>query len=283
MRIAISVGDAAGIGPEITAKAVDHPEFREIEFSVLGRPEQAVAPGRPDPANGRRAVEAVREGTEGCLAGRFDALVTGPINKAVVESAGIRFSGHTEYIAELCGNPPVRMVLASDRLRVIHVTTHVSLADACRLATRARIVETIRLARDVLARLGEPDARIAVAGLNPHNGEGGLFGGEDAREIAPAVEDARAGGIAAEGPVSPDTVFHRAARGAFGMVVAMYHDQGHIPSKLIAFDDTVNITAGLPLIRTSVDHGTAFDIAGQGRANPANMIAAIRFAIRLVR
>jgi 4-hydroxythreonine-4-phosphate dehydrogenase len=279
MRIVISVGDAAGIGPEITAKAIR--EFPDIAFTILGEPGTPVTPGRADPANGLRAIEAVRQGTLGCLAGEYDALITGPINKEVVDSAGVNFSGHTEYIAELCGNPPVRMVLASDRLRVIHVTTHVSLQQACRLATAERILETVRLGHAMLQSLDEPDGRIAVAGLNPHAGENGLFGDEDRREIAPAVGAALEEGIRVVGPVSPDTVFYRATRGEFAMVVAMYHDQGHIPSKLIAFDQTVNVTAGLPIIRTSVDHGTAFDIAGQGKANPANMISAIRFARRL--
>ena len=283
MRIAISVGDAAGVGPEVTEKAIRQPEFAGIEFSVLGLPESAVVPGKPDPANGLRAIEAVRQGTLGCLEGRFDALVTGPVNKAVVESAGVKFTGHTEYIAGLCGNPPVRMLLASDRMRVIHVSTHVSLEQACHLAATPRILETIRLAHSVLRSLGDPDGKIAVAGLNPHCGENGLFGREDQRQIVPAIEAAIAEGIPAMGPIPPDTLFYRAARGEFAMVVAMYHDQGHIPSKLIAFDETVNITVGLPIVRTSVDHGTAFDIAGQGKANPANMISAIRFAKRLVR
>lgn len=281
MGIVISVGDAAGIGPEVTREAIRDPEFTGIEFTVLGMADGPVVPGRPDPVNGRRAVEAVRAATLGCLEGRFDALVTGPINKAVVESAGIPFSGHTEYIAELCGKPPVRMVLASDRLRVIHVTTHVPLTEACRRATRERVLETIRIGHEMLRRLGETGARIAVAGLNPHSGEGGLFGREEQTEIGPAIADARAEGIAAEGPVPPDTAFQRALRGEFGMVVAMYHDQGHIPSKLIAFEETVNVTAGLPIVRTSVDHGTAYDIAGKGLASAVNMKAAIRMALRL--
>jgi 4-phospho-D-threonate 3-dehydrogenase / 4-phospho-D-erythronate 3-dehydrogenase len=281
MRIVISVGDAAGIGPEIARKAVAAPAFAGVEFTVLGLPEAPVAPGKPDPANGRRAVEAVRAATLGCLERRFDALVTGPINKAVVESAGIRFSGHTGYIAELCGNPPVRMVLAGPRMKVIHVSTHIALAEACRRATRDRVLETIRIGHAMLGRLGEAAAPIAVAGLNPHSGEGGLFGGEEQREITPAIEAARAEGIPAEGPVPPDTAFYRALRGDFGMVVAMYHDQGHIPSKLIGFEETVNVTAGLPIIRTSVDHGTAYDIAGTGKASAANMEAAIRMALRL--
>jgi 4-hydroxythreonine-4-phosphate dehydrogenase len=248
----------------------------------MGVPDAPVTPGRLDPANGRRAVETVREAVEECLAGRLDAMVTGPINKYAVEQAGIPFSGHTEYIAELCGAQDVRMLLASDRLRVVHVTTHVSLAEACRRATTERIYKTIDLAAEGLRLLGEPGGWIAVAGLNPHCGESGLFGSEDRDEIVPAVERARAAGVNVVGPVSPDTVFYRAAGGEFQMVVAMYHDQGHIPSKLIAFQETVNITLGLPIIRTSVDHGTAFDIAGKGVADATNMRCAVEMALRLV-
>lgn len=282
MRIVISVGDAAGVGPEVTAKALREQEFRQVDFTVLGMADGPVTPGKADAANGRRAVEAVREATLGCLEGRFDALVTGPINKFVVESAGIPFSGHTEYIAELCGKPPVRMVLASRKMRVIHVTTHVPLERACQLATTARILETIRLGHDMLRKMGDADRPMAVAGLNPHAGEFGLFGCEEESQIAPALEAARGMGIVVEGPIPPDSVFLRALRGEFGMVVAMYHDQGHIPSKLIAFDETVNVTAGLPIIRTSVDHGTAYDIAGRNMASPVNMISAIRMAMQLI-
>ena len=228
------------------------------------------------------AVETVRGAVAQCLAGELDAMVTGPINKYAVEMSGLRFSGHTEFIAELCGGRDVRMLLASDRLRVIHVSTHVSLAEACRRATAERILKTIEIGAEGLKRLGEPGGRIAVAGLNPHCGENGLFGEEDRDQIVPAVERAVAGGYNVAGPISADSVFHRAASGEFAMVVAMCHDQGHIPSTLIAFQETVNVTLGLPIIRASVDHGPSFDIAGKNVADATNMIWAIEMAVRLV-
>jgi len=244
-----------------------------------GRP---VTPGRLDPECGRLAVETVRGAVSLCLEGRFDAMVTGPINKYAVEQAGIPFSGHTEFIAELTGAREVRMMLASDRLRVVHVSTHVSLAEACRRATCARILKTIELAAEGLRLLGQRGGAMAIAGLNPHCGENGLFGSEDQDQVVPAIRQAAAAGYNVAGPISPDTLFYRAAGGEFPMVIAMYHDQGHIPSKLIAFQETVNVTLGLPIIRTSVDHGTAFDIAGKNVADPTNMICAIEMALRLV-
>ena len=281
-NIGITVGDPAGIGPEVAAKAVESGLFRDrAEIRILGVPDEPVRPGQFSPECGKMAVATVRAAVEQCLDGRLAAMVTGPINKYAVEQAGIPFSGHTEYIAELCGTRDVRMMLASDRMRVVHVTTHVSLAEACRRATTERILKTIEIAAQGLKLLGEPDGRVAVAGLNPHCGENGLFGSEDSAQIVPAIEQARAAGYRVEGPISPDTVFFRAAAGEFAMVIAMYHDQGHIPSKLIAFKETVNVTLGLPIIRTSVDHGTAFDIAGKGIADATNMIAAIEMALRL--
>ncbi len=281
-RIGITVGDPAGIGPEVAQKAAESGRFAgRAELRILGAPCTPVTPGRLDPACGRMAVETVRRAVEEARAGRLEAIVTGPINKYAVEQAGIPFTGHTEFIAELCGARDVRMLLASERLRVVHVTTHVSLAEACRRATADRIYKTIELAAEALRLLGQPGGAIAVAGLNPHCGENGLFGTEDRDQIVPAVERARAAGLNAAGPISPDTLFYRAAAGEFPMVVAMYHDQGHIPSKLLAFQETVNVTLGLPIIRTSVDHGTAFDIAGRGLADPTNMICAIEMALRL--
>ena len=281
--IGITVGDPAGIGPEVAAKAVDSGRFAgRAELRVLGVPSRPMTVGEAHPGCGRMAVETVRGAVEQALAGRLDAIVTGPINKYAVEMSGMRFSGHTGFIAELCGARDVRMLLASDRLRVTHVTTHVSLAEACRRATTERILKTIEIAALGLRLLGEPGGRIAVAGLNPHSGENGLFGLEDRDRIMPAVADAVAAGINVIGPISPDTLFYRAASGEFPMVVAMYHDQGHIPSKLIAFRETVNVTLGLPIIRTSVDHGTAYDIAGKNLADPTNMMCAIEMALRLV-
>ena len=230
---------------------------------------------------GHAALEAVRAGVRLCLAGELDALVTGPIHKRAAQLAGIGFPGHTEFIAALCGQPEVRMLLAGERLRTIHVTTHLALGEACRQATAARVWRTIQLGNEAMRLLGFEQPRIAVAGLNPHAGEEGMFGEEDRQQIAPAVEQARAQGLPACGPLPPDTVFLRAWQGEFDLVVAMYHDQGHIPMKLVEFDKTVNITVGLPILRTSVDHGTAFDIAGQDRARPENMVSAIEVAIRL--
>jgi 4-hydroxythreonine-4-phosphate dehydrogenase len=282
--IGITVGDPAGIGPEVAAKAVASGHFQgRADLRILGLPDTPVEPGKLSAECGRMAVETVRRAVEDCLARRLDAMVTGPINKYAVEMAGIPFSGHTEYIAHLCQTREVRMLLASDRLRVIHVSTHVSLAEACRRAATDRILKTIELARLSLRQLGLPDGRIAVAGLNPHCGENGMFGDEDRQQIVPAVEHAVAQAWNVVGPISPDTIFHRAVSGEFAMVVAMYHDQGHIPAKLVAFQETVNVTVGLPIIRTSVDHGTAFDIAGKNIADATNMICAIEMALRLSR
>jgi 4-hydroxythreonine-4-phosphate dehydrogenase len=211
-------------------------------------------------------------------AGTAAALVTGPINKEALRLAGYPWPGHTELLADLCGVPEVRMLLVSDRLRVCHVTTHRSLRSAIDAATRERVLGTIRMTAEAGPRLGFERPRIGVAGLNPHAGEGGLFGDEEIREIAPAVADARGEGIEVSGPWPADTLFWRAAEGVFDFVVAMYHDQGHVPVKLSGFDEGVNVTLGLPFLRTSVDHGTAFDIAGRGVARWQSMAAAIRVA-----
>ncbi len=307
VRIGITLGDPAGIGPEVVAKALglDH-LHRDAVLVPIGSPSvlehwglqgaprreaipagdldwSAVPVGQVDAACGRAALDAIHAGVRLCLAGEIAALVTGPINKRSAQMAGMRVPGHTELIAELCGNPEVRMLLAGERLRTIHVTTHVALHEACRQATTARVWRTIELGNDALRLLGIERPRIAVAGLNPHAGEEGLFGDEDQRQIGPAVEQARRHGLTVSGPLPPDTIFLRAWQGEFDLVVAMYHDQGHIPMKLVEFDKTVNITAGLPILRTSVDHGTAFDIAGQDRARPENMARAIELAIRLAR
>jgi 4-hydroxythreonine-4-phosphate dehydrogenase len=204
-------------------------------------------------------------------------MVTAPLNKEAVALSGRRFSGHTEYIAELCGGADSRMLLVSERLRVAHVTTHRALREACNL-DRERILRTIELGDEALERMGIEQRRIAVCGLNPHAGENGLFGSEDAEFIAPAVEAARARGIRCGGPFAADTIFMKALRGDYDLVVAMYHDQGHIPMKLLDFENAVNVSLGLPITRTSVDHGTAFDIAGKGLANPASLKAAMRLA-----
>lgn len=305
-RLIVSAGDPAGIGPEITVRALGDPAVAGLgETAVAGDPAQlrelAARFGVPEPAieaagdasgvrsgelsaaGGRAAVAAITRAVELIQAGRYDAIVTAPINKEALRLAGFGWPGHTEMLADLAGAGDVRMLLLSGRLRVVHVTTHRSLRSAIEAATRDRVLRTIELAAGAGRLLGAERPRVAVAGLNPHAGEGGLFGDEELREIGPAVEAARAQGIDATGPWPPDTVFWRASRGEFDVVVAMYHDQGHIPVKLAGFDDGVNVTLGLPFPRTSVDHGTAFDIAGRGVARWDSMLAALRVASRMAR
>jgi 4-hydroxythreonine-4-phosphate dehydrogenase len=295
--IAITMGDAAGVGPEVVRKALEDPGLRALaewvvvgDAAVLGPLPEGVRTvdlnllrpadfkvGELSAACGRAALEYVRVATEMCLRGEARAMVTAPLNKEAVALSGRRFSGHTEYIAELCGGADSRMLLVSERLRVAHVTTHRALREACNL-DRERILRTIELGDEALERMGIEQRRIAVCGLNPHAGENGLFGSEDAEFIAPAVEAARARGIRCGGPFAADTIFMKALRGDYDLVVAMYHDQGHIPMKLLDFENAVNVSLGLPITRTSVDHGTAFDIAGKGLANPASLKAAMRLA-----
>jgi len=303
----LTVGDPAGIGPEIVLQAVADPELAPLaRWLVIGdarvldlaervtgtklqaplRDAHALAEmadfsfGRLDARCGAAAVEYVRIATEMCLGGKADAVVTAPLNKEAVALSGRSFSGHTEYIAELCGATESRMLLWSERLATVHVTTHIALRSACDVST-ARILRTIELGNEAMKLLGLREPRIAVCGLNPHAGEHGLFGNEDQRVIAPAIEAGRAQGITCSGPHAPDTVFLQAVRGAYDLVVAMYHDQGHIPMKLIDFEGTVNISLGIPIIRTSVDHGTAFDIAGKNRADARSMKQAMRVAARM--
>jgi 4-hydroxythreonine-4-phosphate dehydrogenase len=230
---------------------------------------------------GNAAYEYVVRATELCLAGEADGIVTAPLNKKAMVMAGHDFDGHTGLLAHLCGVDTQYMILGSPKLRVIHLTTHLSLIDALKRVKTDRIVKCARAANEHAKQLGFDNPRIAVCGVNPHAGDGGLFGVEEAEEIAPAVEILRGEGIDADGPVSPDSAYRIAHEGGYDIVVAMYHDQGHIPMKLAAFEDGVNITHGLPIIRTSVDHGTAFDIAWQGKADHANMVAAIDYAYRL--
>lgn len=237
---------------------------------------------------GAMSFRWVEEGIAACLDGRAAALVTGPINKAAWALAGhSQFPGHTELIADRCAtatsNPAgkTRMMFEAPNLRTILVTTHQSLASVPGTLSMQRVLDTIALGHETCQRLGVEKPRIAVCGVNPHASEGGLFGDEEARHITPAIEAARRAGIDATGPYPGDTVFGAAVRGKFDLVVAMYHDQGLIPVKLLAFDRAVNFTVGLPIIRTSPDHGTAYDIAGQNKADPGSMIAAIRLAVRL--
>jgi len=303
--IAITIGDPAGIGPEVVLKALTSPEVQGLanwiivgdraalektygtcgitpaslhatirQSMAIRNPEQYKF-GQLSAECGKAAVEYVRVATEMCLNGETQAMVTAPLNKEAVTLSGMRFSGHTEYIAELCGAQDSRMMLSNEKLSVVHVTTHISLRSAID-ATTARILRTIELGNEAMKLLGRERPRIAVCGLNPHAGEHGLFGHEDAERIIPAIEAARGKGVLADGPHAPDTIFLRAARGEYDMVVAMYHDQGHIAMKLIDFENTVNVSLGIPIIRTSVDHGTAFDIAGKNQADPRNMIAAMK-------
>ncbi len=301
--IAVTMGDRNGVGPEVIVKALADPAIAALaRWIILGDPAvlegaerltgmrlpeaRIVEPQRPLPdgrgsetrgRGGRVEVAAIREAVRLCLAGEAAAMVTAPVNKEAINQAGERFTGHTELIAELCGVADPRMMLASDRLRVVHVTTHIPLREACRLDT-SRILRTIELSHEAMRRLGFNEPRIAVCGLNPHAGEHGLFGDEEERFIAPAIARAHSQGIGCEGPLPPDTVFWKALRGAYDLVVALYHDQGHIPMKLVAFENAVNVTLGLPIIRTSVDHGTAYDIAGKNLADPGSMKSALRMA-----
>ena len=307
-RIAVTIGDPAGVGAEIALKALadrdlvemaewivigDHialdaalPGYRQtvdqrIQFASTSALDSApIHFGQLSAEYGLAAISYVRLATEMCLTGEADAMVTAPLNKEAVTMSGQSFSGHTEYIAHLCGATESRMLLASDKLATVHVSTHIPLEQACRL-DRGRIVRTIELGAEAMQfMLGRPP-RIGVCGLNPHAGEHNLFGRQDSEVIAPAVEEARRIGFDCTGPHSPDAIFIRGLRKEFDLIVAMYHDQGHIPMKLIDFEETVNISLGIPIIRTSVDHGTAFDIAGQNRAYCRNMKAAMRMAAKM--
>ena len=229
---------------------------------------------------GSAALEYVRAATRLCLDGQADAMVTAPLNKEAVSLTGQSFTGHTEFIADLSKAAESRMLLVNDYLRVIHVSTHRSLRSACELDT-PRILRTIQLGTEALQSLGFAQPRIAVCGLNPHAGENGLFGSEDLELIVPAIQAAQDMGMICEGPFPADTIFIQAVRGAYDLVVAMYHDQGHVPMKLLDFEHTINVSLGLPIIRTSVDHGTAFDIAGKNRADPSSLKAAMKLAVTM--
>lgn len=325
--IALTLGDVAGIGPEVVAKAwinsplldlaqpvaigspevlrralarvgaadrvrveeVPDPESARPTAGVLpclepaGAPDVApVAPGTIDPRAGRAAHDYLVAATDLALAGRIDAIVTLPLNKESLHAGGIDLPGHTEILARRCGVPDHAMMLWLEGLGVVHVTLHVPLRSIFGLITEESVLGKVRLARDILAPLveGRPP-RVAVAGLNPHAGEHGLFGDEEGTILAPAVARARAEGIDASGPIAADTLFARARAGEFDGVVAMYHDQGHVALKTVGFDRAVNVTAGLPIVRTSVAHGTAYDIAWTGRARPDSLLEAVRVAARL--
>jgi 4-hydroxythreonine-4-phosphate dehydrogenase len=242
---------------------------------------ESVEPGTASAAGGAAAHAYVVAAVRAALAGDIRVIVTAPLNKAALNAAGHPYSGHTELLAHLSGKRSSYMLLASEKLSTIHVSTHVSLAEAVKRASTARVLDTIMAGDAHFRRMGVARPRIAVAGLNPHCGEGGLFGSEEAEQIEPAILRARAEGIDVHGPIPGDSVFFRAMKGEFDLVVAQYHDQGHIPAKLVAFDTTVNVTLGLPIERTSVDHGTAYDIAWKGTAKHQNMLAAIAYARRI--
>jgi 4-hydroxythreonine-4-phosphate dehydrogenase len=320
--IAVTMGDPAGIGPEIVARAFADPGFRDgnralvvgdpgileraakllglpLRVNEISEPEEAALEpgavdvlavgelpedlpfGELDARAGDAAFRYLERATSLASAGRVGAIATAPLNKEAMHLAGHKYPGHTEILAELTGTGDYAMMLVTDELKVIHVSTHVSLREAIERVRPERELAVMRLAHDSLRKLGVESPKVAVAGLNPHAGENGLFGTEDLELIAPAVEEAREQGIEASGPWPPDTVLMRARRGEFDVVVVQYHDQGHIPVKLMGFDTGVNVTVGLPFFRTSVDHGTAFDIAGTGKADHASMRAALDLARKL--
>jgi 4-hydroxythreonine-4-phosphate dehydrogenase len=282
-RIAITVGDPAGIGPEIAARAGSDRSVQDVCDPVIYAPpaDSRFEPGVLSADAGRAAYEVVVRAAADAQSGIVQAIATAPINKEALRLAGLPWNGHTDLLAHLTGANHVAMMFHSDRLRVVLATVHVALADVPRILTRTLMESTISLAARELPRFGVERPRIAVAGLNPHAGEHGLFGCEEEQVIGPAVAASRARGIDVSGPFPADTIFVRASRGEFDVVVACYHDQGLIPVKLVAFGQAVNVTLGLPIIRTSVDHGTAFDIAGRGIADPGSMIAAVRLAAKL--
>lgn len=322
--LALTMGDPAGIGPEIIVKALTHHALYDrcrplvigdqrilaqaatwvgttTAFDVVADPAAGrytpntitlldlqnadpttVAPGQRSATAGEAAVAYVNQACDLAMAGAVQAVVTAPLNKEAMHMAGYTYAGHTELLAERTGTKRVSMLLTGPKLRVVHVSTHVSLADAIQRVTPERVGEVIDLAYRSCVALGVANPRIAVAGLNPHAGEGGIFGDQEARFIQPAINAARERGLDVSDPQPPDTVFLRAVKGHYDIVVAMYHDQGHIPMKLLAFDSGVNVSMGLPIIRTSVDHGTAFDIAGTGQASEESMLAAIDVALQMV-
>jgi 4-hydroxythreonine-4-phosphate dehydrogenase len=282
-RIAITVGDPAGIGPEIAHRAAADPRVLDVCEPVLfgPAPDLTFPPGVLSAEAGRAAYEAILRAVKAARGGAVGALATAPINKEALRLAGFPWNGHTDLLAHLTGAQTVAMMFHSDALRVVLATVHLPIAEVSRALTRELVAATVRLTACELPRFGYASPRIGMAGLNPHAGEHGLFGSEEDTAIRPAIEACRASGIDVSGPFPADTLFVRARRGEFDVVVACYHDQGLIPVKLLAFGQAVNVTLGLPIVRTSVDHGTAFDIAGRGLADPESMVAAVLLAARL--
>jgi 4-hydroxythreonine-4-phosphate dehydrogenase len=282
-RIAITSGDPAGIGPEIAQKAADDSRVRAACDPVIYAPPPRThfVPGVLSAEAGRAAYETICAAVRDAIAGTVDGIATAPVNKLAFSRAGLPWKGHTDLLAELTHSPRVAMMFWSEPLKVVLATVHVPLADVSRLLTLELLGGIIDLTAQALPRFGIRRPRLALAGLNPHAGEEGLLGDEEVRVLTPAVEAARSRGIAIDGPFPGDTIFARATRGEFDAVIACYHDQGLIPVKLLAFGRAVNVTLGLPIVRTSVDHGTAFDIAGKGIAEPSSMVEAVLLAARL--
>jgi 4-phospho-D-threonate 3-dehydrogenase / 4-phospho-D-erythronate 3-dehydrogenase len=321
--VAITMGDPAGVGPEIIAKAMADPGLRErarlvvigsaarlqqavelVHATLAVRPIRDLSEARFDPGEidcldvpgigtdlawgvlsaeaGHAAYLYIEKAVALATAGEIDAICTAPLNKEALHLAGHRYPGHTELLAELTGTPEVSMMLTAPRMRVIHVTTHIGLIDAIERIDGDLVFRTIARGHELLTRMGIAEPKVGVCAINPHAGENGLFGrGEEAEKIAPGIEQARRAGIDAVGPLPADTLFFRAGRGEFDLVVAMYHDQGHGPVKVLGIENGVNVTVGLPVVRTSVDHGTAFDIAGKNLADHASMLEALRQAVDL--
>ena len=304
LKVIVSAGDPGGIGPELTVRSIAQLSPHGLaQFVVAGDPAQleriardlelpaptvvaavdasTVPAGRPSPEGGAAAVAAVRRAVEMVTRREADALVTGPISKAALQLAGYSWQGQTEMLADLIGATDLRVMLVARVLRVVHVSAHCSLRQALDAVTPERVLRTVRLADDIGRRMLGRAPRIAVAGLNPHAGEGGILGSEEEELIGPAVAMARDAGIDVIGPVSADSLFPQAAKGSVDVVVAMYHDQGHIPVKLLAPEGAVAITLGLPFVRTSPDHGAAFDMVGTGRATWSSMTSALRLAAEI--
>jgi len=285
-RIAITAGDPAGIGPEIARIASESPAVTAICDPVIYGPTtpEELAPferGRVSAEAGRAAYEAILKAVNDAIDREVDGIATAPINKTAFAAAGLPWKGHTDLLAHLTGARHGVMMFHSDALRVILATVHIPLADVPAAITQPLMEDLVDLAARELPRFGVATPRIGVAGLNPHAGEHGLLGGEDEAVLRPAVAAGVARGIDVSGPFPADTIFVRATHGEFDVVIACYHDQGLIPVKMVAFGKAVNVTLGLPIIRTSVDHGTAFDIAGTGAADPSSMIEAVRLAAKL--
>ena len=321
--VGITMGDPAGVGPEVVMKALARPEAYalcrplvigdarqlkragallnlRLEIHSIARPQEAkfargavecidaadvpedLPYGKVSAQAGEAAYRCIERAVRLALAREIDAICTAPINKEALNAAGHRFPGHTELLADLTGTREVSLTLLAPKLRVIHVTAHIGLLDAIEKIDAALVERTIERGRELLVRAGMKDPRIGVCGINPHAGENGLFGrGEEEQKIVPAVAAAKARGWNVDGPLPADSLFYLAARGDYDLVVAMYHDQGHGPVKAMGLEHGVNVTAGLPIVRTSVDHGTAFDIAGTGKADERSMIEALRQAAAL--